>query len=147
MLYLTCVLTVIHQGIWLENCIHGYFRCTGNKINAVVMWLIFFPQLKHVVCDLFFVCISSWINWYCVSFQFSYSNTATNQKMPGMHWYIAWYLSVNTKYVTILRPVKEMWKFCCKPSNFSTEQLSRSKLWMNFCWKNLSFLVEDRNEH
>jgi len=35
--------------------LYGYFTYPGNKINAVVMWLVFFPQHNHVVRDLMLV--------------------------------------------------------------------------------------------
>jgi len=45
---------------------YGYFRCPGNKTNAVVVWLVVFPQVNRVVCDLMLVCLRCVI-WCYVS--------------------------------------------------------------------------------
>ena len=39
----------------LTRKLYGYFRCPGDKINTVAVWLAFFQQLKHVVHVLMFV--------------------------------------------------------------------------------------------
>jgi len=50
-----CLLCVASKANVDNMSVQGNFRCPGNKINTVVMWLIFFPQLKHVVRALMFV--------------------------------------------------------------------------------------------